>query len=242
MFHPLITPLTTYMYTTDIHDSGTVSATDDERLPPGGFSLRHGFPGWFGRGSRDIGSRKGSGQHLQTPSKSSGSSAGVMTPDTGSSGSQTPGQLSLINSTRISTYDVLRYIRSTLDDEAVLDDIPLEAAGNPGAWHAWKTHRIKSARNTPTTSPRDPKSPESLSEKDPSISSRKVSKDSGGSSVAVVARKPGEWNWDGVWEVRVKKGIESSLSDPMLYGNSVASNDDLVSVLLKCYIISSMLT
>lgn len=82
MFHPLITPLTTYMYTTDIHDSGTVSATDDERLPPGGFSLRHGFPGWFGRGSRDSGSRKSSGQHLQTPSRSSGSSPGVMTPDT----------------------------------------------------------------------------------------------------------------------------------------------------------------
>ncbi|KAI1042900.1 hypothetical protein LB505_001027 [Fusarium chuoi] len=54
MFHPLITPLTTYMYTTDIQESGTVSASDQERLPPGGFSLRHGFPDWFGRGRRSM--------------------------------------------------------------------------------------------------------------------------------------------------------------------------------------------
>lgn len=60
IFHPLVTPLTTYMYTTDIQDNGTVSATDDERLPPGGFSLRHGFPDWFGRGNgalREVGKR-----------------------------------------------------------------------------------------------------------------------------------------------------------------------------------------
>ena len=47
-----------------------------------------------------------------------------------------------------------------------------------------------------------------------------------GSSTSVVARKPGEWNWDGVWEVRVKKGIEGSISDAVLYGNM--PGDDLI--------------
>src|ERR1700761_791163 len=68
IFHPLITPLTTYMYTTDIQDSGTVSATDAERLPPGGFSLRDGFPCWFGRGARRSAKRRWSGS-LQTLSR-----------------------------------------------------------------------------------------------------------------------------------------------------------------------------
>src|SRR5271168_3435100 len=83
IFHPLITPLTTYMYSTDIHDSGTVSATDDERLPPGGFSLRDGFPGWFGRASKStVNSRQTSAQFLQTPVKSPGGSVcGQDTPD-----------------------------------------------------------------------------------------------------------------------------------------------------------------
>jgi len=234
MFHPLIAPLTTYMHTTEGHDSGTVSATAEERLPPGGFSLRHGFPEWFGRGSRStVGSRHGSFQSLQTPVKSSGPSGEVVTPDTDSSpGSQTPGQQSSSNQIRISTYDVLRYIRSTFDDETVLDDVPLDAAGNPGAWHAWKTHKAKSARITPISSPKEFKTPESSRGKDSSTASQKSPKESSGSSPATVAaRKPGEWNWDGVWEVRVKKGIESSLSEPMLFGNSVASSEDLIKFL-----------
>src|SRR5436190_18841862 len=52
IFHPLLVPLTTYTFTTGSSDTDTVSATDEERLPPGGFSLRHGFPHWFGRARR----------------------------------------------------------------------------------------------------------------------------------------------------------------------------------------------
>ncbi|KAF3767589.1 hypothetical protein M406DRAFT_61441 [Cryphonectria parasitica EP155] len=160
IFHPLITPLSTYMYTTDIQEGGTVSATDDERLPPGGFSLRHGFPGWFGR--------------------------------VGAAGTATPSFMD-VHKREISTFEVLSYIRSSFDDENVLDLVPLEAAGNPGAWHAWRTHRGYHA----------------LPEGDPS------------------ARKPGEWNWEGVWEERVKKGIAASLSEPVLYGG-VGGGDDTI--------------
>src|SRR5699024_3148272 len=53
IFHPLLVPLTTYTFTTGSDDAtDTVSATDEERLPPGGFSLRHGFPHWFGRAKK----------------------------------------------------------------------------------------------------------------------------------------------------------------------------------------------
>lgn len=37
--------------------------------------------------------------------------------------------------------EILDYIRSTFDDELVLDSLPVEVAGNPGAWHAWQAHR-----------------------------------------------------------------------------------------------------
>lgn len=222
IFHPLITPLTTYMYTTDIQEGGTVSATDEERLPPGGFSLRHGFPSWFGRASK----RRTASQHtstLQTPPRSSRATGGGGGRDSNSStpnskiaasegspssagrGGGTGGTAATSDSTGsksfldvhkrdVSTFEVLSYIRSTFDDETVLDSVPLEAAGNPGAWHAWRTNRGYN----------------NLPEGDPS------------------ARKPGEWNWEGVWEQRVKKGIEASLSEPVLYGG-VGGVDDTVS-------------
>lgn len=222
MFHPLITPLTTYMYTTDIQDNGTVSATDEERLPPGGFSLRHGFPGWFGRGSRG---RQTSGTHqpspdpAQTPQRpTSGAPAERATPASSatppSAGSAGPGSANssapafMQTGTRrgsqgASTYEFLRYIRSTFDNADVLDAIPIEAAGNPGAWHAWRTYRGQQGAL--------PDAEE-------------------GSGGADTPRRPGEWNWDGVWEERSKRNIDASLSEPVLFGDA-GMGDDVVSIL-----------
>ncbi|KAI1377790.1 UBC-like protein [Hypoxylon crocopeplum] len=214
MFHPLITPLSTYMYSTDVQDNGTVSATDAERLPPGGFSLRHGFPDWFRRSSRGQNPRlrQSSGQQdgLQTPHRPpppSMSSAG--TP--GSKGSAVGASPGFADTHRkdISTYDVLRYIRSTFSDEDVLDSIPIEAAGNPGAWHAWRTHRIDNGKvftDVPSGT------------------------DAAGTNLGAVknpepARKPGDWNWEGVWEERVKKAVTASLSEPVLFGGVGAADD-----------------
>ena len=209
LFHPLITPLTTYMYTTDIQNNGTVSATDDERLPPGGFSLRHGFPSWFGRASR---SRQTSGQHArpdQTPPRSAVGGSHTNTP---SSAAGTPGSFLQTNRKEISTFEVLKYIRSTFDDADVLDTVPLEAAGNPGAWHAWRTYRRQSGVVLPG---------EAADESD----SKPLPERPGDGSTT---RKPGQWNWDGVWEERSKRGITASLSDAVLYGNAGAT-DDVVS-------------
>lgn len=218
MFHPLITPLTTYMYSTDVQDNGTVSATDEERLPPGGFSLRHGFPDWFQRRSRSSASNRPmmSGQQpAQTPPrqpKSTGRSGG--TPGSRASAvGDSPG-FADTHKTDISTFEVLRYIRSTFDDEAVLDAIPLEAAGNPGAWHAWRTHRQDSSGKEEEEERAPPPVPAKYD----------VPTAPGG------VRKPGEWNWEGVWEARVKKGVDASVSEAVLYGGTGAG-DDVVSSL-----------
>ncbi|KAH8879701.1 UBC-like protein [Thozetella sp. PMI_491] len=211
IFHPLITPLTTYMYTTDIQDNGTVSATDDERLPPGGFSLRHGFPTWFGRASR---SRQTSAQQNpprpdQTPPRSTGGGSRTNTPGSGALVG-TPGSFMLTNKKDTSTYDVLRYIASTFDDPEVLDTVPLEAAGNPGAWHAWRTHRRQTGIVLPGEGPDDGPVEKPLP---------------GQPTDSTTSRRPGEWNWDGVWEERSRRCITASLSEAVLYGNAGVADD-----------------
>ncbi|KAF4513497.1 hypothetical protein G6O67_000762 [Ophiocordyceps sinensis] len=190
MFHPLISPLTTYMYTTDIQDNGTVSARDDERLRPGGFSLRHGFPQWFGRGRRaQSGSRQVSGEQPRGPALAQISRAPS---SAGSPASDTEGLSSQAARQDLSVYHILKYIQSTFDSEDILDSVPLEAAGNPGAWHAWRTHRRSSS---------DADSGHPPAQAPPAAT-----------------RQSGEWNWEGVWEDRVRKGIAASLSDPALFG------------------------
>ncbi|ORY63167.1 ubiquitin-conjugating enzyme/RWD-like protein [Pseudomassariella vexata] len=220
MFHPLITPLTTYMHSTDVQDDGTVSATDEERLPPGGFTLRHGFPEWFGRGSRNT-SRQSSGQHqpVQTPPRQprlSVSSKGTPT-SKGSAVGNSPG-FAETQTKEISTFEVLRYIRSTFDDENVLDSIPVEAAGNSGAWHAWRTHRQDQGKVFEGAS----EAPDAGDTKEPPGQNE--------SGMPSGVRKPGEWNWEGVWEERVKKGVAASLSEAVLYGGAAGGGggDDVI--------------
>ncbi|KAH6965875.1 ubiquitin-conjugating enzyme/RWD-like protein [Fusarium venenatum] len=215
MFHPLITPLTTYMYTTDIQESGTVSASDQERLPPGGFSLRHGFPDWFGRGRRSMAEAKQIDQQRLTSSDAVAASTST-TPAVATVSSYTrTGQKS------VSAYEVLHYIRSAFDDEAVLDSVPLTAAGNPGAWHAWRTHRKAIGKLVEDEATEEEQKSEE-NDQQPTESAKPTS--------TATPRQPGEWNWDGVWEDRVKKNVSSSLSEPVLYGETKTS-DDLIKFL-----------
>lgn len=182
IFHPLVTPLTTYTYTTGSLNSDTVSATDEERLPPGGFSLRHGFPSWFGRAQKNVVLRTSSGNFAPS--------------DEHPRISKVQDASSQLRSASI--VEVLQYMKCTFEEESSLDALPLEAAGNPGAWNAWRSHR-KSTLSNPTSA----------------------------STLRNSPHHQEEWSWEGVWEERVQKGVQSSISDAVVYGN-VGGGDTLV--------------
>lgn len=202
VFHPLLTPLTTYTYTTGSSDTDTVSATDEERLPPGGFSLRHGFPHWFGRARRSArSSREVSGSIVDSPAQSVTPMHSVVGSTTSASSGIPP------SATGVSIVTVIDYIRSTFSEEAVLDSVSLEAAANASAYHAWRAYRGPALQAQ--QSPLSPVSPTS----------------SEGTALGR-NRRPGEWNWDGVWEERVKRAVNTSLSEPVLYGPT--AGEDIV--------------
>ncbi len=110
-----------------------------------------------------------------------------------------------------SIIEILEYLKSSFDDETMLDALPLEASGNPGAWNAWQAHR-KTRRQNPRAE---------LGISTPAQSTKKPTDRDLGSH----RKPPEEWNWDGVWEERVQKGIDASISDSVLFGNSGGGDD-----------------
>lgn len=98
----------------------------------------------------------------------------------------------------IKIVEVLQYLKRSFDDEGALDTLPLEAAGNSGAWKAWRAHR------------------------------RSNNPDASTLSLEMQAKQQDEWSWDGVWEMRVRKGIDASIAESTLYGG-VTGGDHLVS-------------
>ncbi|KAJ5312650.1 hypothetical protein PENANT_c007G08006 [Penicillium antarcticum] len=219
-FHPLIVPLTTYTFSTGSASDNPVSATDEERLPPGGFSLRHGFPHWFGRAKRSglasgNTSRNVSGNSKNAAPETSGvdPTEGDQAPDASTASTSTDPETTddALETPRVAQVppmdqfaepksvipvsEILDYIRSTFDDENVLDSLPVEVAGNPGAWHAWKAHRRGGTGG-------------------------------GWKRGSPQARLPGDWHWDGIWARRAQDEIENSRSDPMLFGSAARGNGD----------------
>ena len=133
IFHPLVTPLTTY---TAGAGTSTVASTDPnlrELLPPGGFSLKHMFPHWSLKS--DSPEPNVENARLSTETRSASHS----TIDS----HQLQGASSFMTSeTRHEPlYEVLAYMKSSFEDESVLDALPLNATGNSGAWYAWQAHR-----------------------------------------------------------------------------------------------------
>jgi hypothetical protein len=186
IFHPLLTPLTTYTYTTSASSTETVSASDQERLPPGGFSLRHGFPQWFPSFHEDT-----------TQAKQSAQSS-------------------------VSIYEVLDYLRYAFNDEECLNSIPLEAAANPGAYHAWQSQRARKLQSSRAVSPQSAGSSKRNSGIQNIAGTMSTDRDTG---PPTRGRRPGQWNWEGVWEERVKRGIQSSLTEQALFSGAGAADE-----------------
>lgn len=195
IFHPLVSPLSNYTFSADAQANGAVSASTDERLPPGGFSLRHGFPGWFTRRAPTAANPP------QTPPRATSSAASTPQSRPTPAG-ETPAYMRA-GEEGASAYDLLEYIRSAFADEEVLDAVGVEASGDPGAWYAWRTHRRAAGKEFG----------------DGGVEEER--------EVAPVGH-PGSWDWDGVWEDRVTKGIAASLSEAVIYGGAGGA-DDVVS-------------
>ncbi|KAL4981539.1 hypothetical protein BDW68DRAFT_192865 [Aspergillus falconensis] len=223
VFHPLIVPLTTYTFSTGVSNEDPVSATDEERLPPGGFSLRHAFPHWFGRARRVPPSRTVSlngsnkeGTETTIPKDPNQEASGPIPhedddSDEGDKGEgegeermavdAPPAEIPPKMRKSVPVLEILDYIRTSFDDETVLDSVPLEAAGNPSAWHAWRAHRKDSTNSAET---------ENIKRDNPQ------------------ARLPGDWHWDGIWAKRVQPEIEASRSDATLFGSASRGSDEMI--------------
>jgi len=190
MFHPLLVPLTTYTFAAGALDpNATLSSSETERLKPGSFNLREGFPSWYSNIS-DIRSAR---------SSSIGSAYAEESASTGVRDSvQVEAQEDGAGKEARNLQAVLQYTKRAFEDATLLDGLPLRAAVNTNAWHAWRAHRRLPRLESRSVSP--------------------VSADSGRSPLSARLNQ-GDWNWDGVWESRVKNGIEESMSDAVLFGS-----------------------
>lgn len=168
-----------------------MSAADRDRLPPGGLNVRHGFPEWFDTPKGAVSNKDAKPAHVDDEVYRI-----VSDPDREKTTRQPP-----------LTVEILQYIRVVFDTEALLDSIPFEAAANTGAWQAWRSHRLRllNSRSSPTINASG------------NGSGTAIERGTSPLQQAGGARRPGEWNWQGVWEDRVRKSIQASISEHTLY-------------------------
>lgn len=184
VFHPLLVPLTTYTFAAGALDpNATLSSGDTERLHPGSFNLRECFPNWYVRQSN----RSDAFQPLMAEHSPSGRTNDAT--GGGVTASQVDAPLRLV--------ELLSYVKQAFEDASFLDALPLRAAVNMNAWHAWRAHRGLPRMASRTISP--------------------ASAESGRTPLSP-GKTPGDWNWDGVWENRVRNAVEESTSDAVLFG------------------------
>lgn len=203
VFHPLVAPLTTYTHTSRA-GSDRFGTADDGKLPPGGLTLRHGFPEWYVLSTAVPLATSSAAEPADVIQPVADGDATLFKPprtviDTRSSAELEPPHV----------IEVLQYMRVIFDTDAVIDSVPLDVAANPGAWHAWKSYHNR-VLGSKTASPHRRPLDVSHDQRDRSMSPNK--QQPGG------ARRPGEWNWNGVWEDRVKKAVQASISDATLFG------------------------
>ena len=168
----------------------------ESRLPPGGFSL-HGMLKWFRR-LNDTLPDKSEDRHIKwfDPVEKSQSPAAVQIRNSNSAGSCV-------------IADVLLYIKSAFSRDDFLDEIQLDEAVSPGAFYAWRSHRLSTASDTYNRNHKRVCGDESMN----SLSRKDTNEESS------TKTWPGQWNWDGVWKDRVNKAIQASIADSNLFGH-----------------------
>lgn len=107
---------------------------------------------------------------------------------------------------------LLHYIRLIFSTPEILDSLPLSSAANPSAWHAWRSHRAKTLGDRTRSPPARAVNGGSETGSERSLSPGAAAQQPGG------ARRPGEWNWTGVWEERVRKAVVISRTEGALFG------------------------
>ena len=169
-----------------------MGVTDEESLPPGGFGLSDAFPHWFGVSKRRTASSVNSSRSASAPVDASERELPEM--ELQPSAAYVRPRAPIAN--------VLDYVKRSFDDADVLNGLPAEAATNPGAWKAWQAHRCSMQQQQGRLGKA------SSDGKQESNGSRGQPKHSD------------DWSWEGVWERRVRKGVDASISDQALFGAS----------------------
>ncbi|MCJ1284667.1 hypothetical protein MMC26_004003 [Xylographa opegraphella] len=229
IFHPLVTPLTTYTYATGTLGPDTSGSPDQERLPPGGFSLKHAFSDWVGQttsGTGTLASETLSNipvmRTVGLDCDSDEHQPAGPTPMTGLAYGSGLGAGDIQNSFHLKEVPtmakLLHYIKSAFEDEKLLDDLPLESAVCSGAWHSWVAYRKRVEQDRSSVTPDDLLGGQQRAHKRMT-------------GALTPAQSASHWNWDGVWVQRVRTGIEASISEPVLFASDGV---DPVSTNLYC--------
>ncbi|KAL9087189.1 MAG: hypothetical protein Q9159_003756 [Coniocarpon cinnabarinum] len=216
VFHPLLTPLTKASFSSAATDSDSDGTGLPERLPPGAFSLRHGFPQWYERDDQINPSPNDAPKVTEQDAVSSRTPQAAQPPTNGTD----PRQNIARTRPMVHVVDLLRYMRQSFESAPILDSIPFEAAANPGAWYAWRAYRQKQLEkqrqeaveaSTPRGHARTPSKPGHHRANSRGVN--RAQNDTPGRS-----KRPSEWNWEGVWEQRVKRAVQESLTEGALFG------------------------
>ena len=173
--------------------------------------LKEGFPEWFdhvGKASDEAGRL----QKGEQPAESQSAEGQQDTPAAAALPDSPP-----------HIVKVLQYLRLVFSAPEIVDGVPLSSAANPSAWHAWRSYRAKILGETRAQSPAALPSGGDASS-DRSLSPRAAQP--GG------ARRPGEWNWSGVFEDRVRKVVASSRAEGTVFGGGGGELGDVVSCFL----------
>ena len=221
IFHPLLVPLTTYSYVSNnTESSGKDSNVRHELLlPPGGFSL-HGMlsqsEGQFHNATMN---------HVETSNVHTKiASNGFKGANFANSRNASASDVSLVPSEsqmpqkrrRYVVAKVLYYIKVAFSSYDFLDSILVDDAVNPGAFFAWRSHRL-------STAPDDYNRCQEKAKKPASSQLSATSEINEGDSPNTWS---GQWSWDGVWKDRVHKAVQASIADSTLFGS--ARSDDFV--------------